>query len=169
MNRCIVSEEETTRAIYEMFHVPVPDAQKNTSLTSDLIGINFASYQDSNKNLGSCSPQALSLSSVEKKKHGIKKASFPRNKDGPAQTSDSEKKLIESSNSRSLNDVNRTSLENEADVWRISKSHDLEAEKHSHKHKIRERHSSGGIYFNLETGIFFGNISCQNAVTYAVV
>ncbi|XP_056170274.1 cysteine-tryptophan domain-containing zinc finger protein 7-like isoform X2 [Syzygium oleosum] len=144
MNRCVVSEEETTRAIYEMFHVPVPDAQKSAPITSDVMGINFASYQDSNKNLGSCSPQALSLSSVEKKKHGIKKPSFPRNKDGPAQTSDSEKKLIASSNSRSLNDVNRTSLENEADVWRISKSHDLEAEKHSRKHKIRERHSSGG-------------------------
>ncbi|KAF8006595.1 hypothetical protein BT93_K0793 [Corymbia citriodora subsp. variegata] len=144
MNRCSVSEEETTRAIYEMFHLPVPDAQKSAPLTSDVMGINFASYQDSNNNLGSCSPPALPLSSGEKKKHGIKKPSFPRNKDGPAQTSGSEKKLIVSSNGRSLNDVNRTSLENEADVRWLSKSDDLEAEKHSHKHKIRERHSSGG-------------------------
>lgn len=144
MNRCSVSEEETTRAIYEMFRLPVPDAQKSAPLTSDVMGLNFASYQDLNKNLGSCSPQALPLSSGEKKKHGIKKPSFPRNKDGPAQPLDSEKKLIASSNSRSLNDVNGTSLENEADVRRLSKNHDLEAEKHGHKHKIRERHSSGG-------------------------
>ncbi|XP_030532552.1 cysteine-tryptophan domain-containing zinc finger protein 7-like isoform X2 [Rhodamnia argentea] len=151
MNRCSVSQEETTRAIYEMFHLPVPDAQEAAPLTSDVMGVNLASYQDSNKNLGSFSPQAVSLSSGEKKKHGIKKPSLPRSKDGPAQTSDSEKKLITSSDNRSLNDANRTCLENEADARRLSKNHDLEAEKHSHKHKIRDRHSSGGDANHLKS------------------
>ncbi|GAV83365.1 zf-CW domain-containing protein [Cephalotus follicularis] len=121
MNRCSISEEETTKAVILLCQVPAPDSQ-SFGLPAMPIG--------------------------GKKKHVYKETSNETYKDAPMKFSNSVKNVQASVRSGSLNDVHHSPLVSEPDFQQLNNSSDLDAEKHKHKrkekHKVFEHHSDGG-------------------------
>ena len=153
MNRCSVSEEETTKALIALYQVPAPESQQNLQGRPDsaVSGVTLAGIRHPDQNhhiLGS-----NTMLSGGKRKHGSKEISNATNHDGPTQFSNSLKRNLQTSvKSRSLNDVNQSPLVNELDFQHLSKSTDLALEKQrlkqKEKHKL-ECYSDGGIVFHL--------------------
>lgn len=148
MNRCSVSEEETTKALIAQYQVPGPESQNNLQINPGGVfsSVNLADVQHPDRNYRNFSSHALSHGG--KKKHGLKEISSAY-KDGAAQLPNSMKKNIQASvRSESLNDMCHSPLASELDVRQLSKSSDLSAEKHKYKHKEKhktlEHNSDGG-------------------------
>ncbi|KAF8392615.1 hypothetical protein HHK36_022962 [Tetracentron sinense] len=152
MNRCNISEEETTKALNALYQ-PVPESQNNLCNHPDGAAsrVPFADMRHLDQNHQDLSFQAER--SGGKKKPGSKETSNVASHSGPMQFSNSTKKIQEASvKSRSLDDVNQSPLEssvgNIPGCQHLSKSSDFDVEKHGHKQKekprLLERSSDGG-------------------------
>ncbi|GMI98800.1 hypothetical protein like AT3G62900 [Hibiscus trionum] len=144
MNRCSVEEEETTKAVFALYHVPAVESQ--TNLPSN--PVNIMSISASSDALQSDQNQ-LSLASHSilpggSKKHDLKEISNATDKDGPI----SVKKNMQSSiQSGILTDMTRSPVVGELALKPLIKC-DLPVEKHKNnqkeKHKLLEHSSDGG-------------------------
>ncbi|PON96624.1 Spastin [Trema orientale] len=149
LNRCSVTEEETTKALLQMYPPPLPESQANLNSNPGglFMGTTFANFRHPDQN-----PR----DSGGKKKHSLKVMSNLVNKDSPTQLSNSTKRNMQASvKSRSLNDVNNSPLANDPDFQQYSKSNDLITENQKHKYKEKNRevepHAFGGDTKNLKT------------------
>ncbi|KAF8401520.1 hypothetical protein HHK36_012460 [Tetracentron sinense] len=153
MNRCNISEEETTKALNALYQIPAPESQNNmhsdpdrTALGGTVVDVRHFDYN----------PQDFSSHAVPsggKKKYGSKGISIATSHSGLTQFSDFEKKNQHASvKAKSLNDANEFLLEsnpaNEPGFQHLSKSSNLAVEKHKHKQKekqkLLERYPDGG-------------------------
>ncbi|KAG9443736.1 hypothetical protein H6P81_015076 [Aristolochia fimbriata] len=146
MNKCSFSEEETTKALQSSYQVPImPDGP--------LFGVPPTEVCP-NVQTHPLSRQAIVVGG--KKKHGgSKDTSNPTNSTSLNQVSNSTKKNHQVSvKSRSINDVNQSSLDshpgNKSSFSHTVKPNDLTVEKPGHKHKEKhrqlERYSDGADY-----------------------
>ncbi|RVW54546.1 hypothetical protein CK203_071383 [Vitis vinifera] len=128
MNRCSISEEETTKALIALYQAPAPESQHNLQSRADSVvsGVTLAGIGHPEQNhqiLGS-----NTMLSSGKRKHGSKEISNATNHDGPTQFSNSLRKNLQTSH--------------------LSKSSDLALEKQrlkqKEKHKPLECYSDGG-------------------------
>ncbi|XP_016650371.1 PREDICTED: uncharacterized protein LOC103333882 [Prunus mume] len=154
MNRCSVSEEETTektKALIAQCQVPAPESQNNVSRNPGgfMEGEALPKSWNPDQNLESFGLHAMP--SGGKKKNGPKELSNASNRDGSVQLPNSMKKNLQASvKSRSLNDVNQSPLLSELDLQQLSKSSDMAVEKR--KHKYKEKHKVLEPSTNGETG-----------------
>ncbi|XP_043719711.1 cysteine-tryptophan domain-containing zinc finger protein 7-like isoform X2 [Telopea speciosissima] len=160
MNRCDVSEEETTRALYAAYQVPITEGQNNIHslpvAAASVVALDEARRLDD-------SHLDVSLRAVPgnaKKKPGSKEASSAANHMGSIHFSSSTKKNQQTSvKSRSLNDVNQVPLDsnpvNKPVFQQLSKSGDLAVDKVMHKqkekHKLLEHSLDGGVAKSSKT------------------
>lgn len=136
MNRCYISEEETTKAITLRFPGPSIQGSQPVHLVGAELGVIplGASYPDG-------TPQSFGV----KKKHGLK--DLP-NEAKPSLSSNSLKKNVHTSyKTRSLNDVIQSPLVNEVDFQDSGQSRDVIVEKHRIKQK--ENNAYEGILTRL--------------------
>lgn len=154
MNRCSVSEEETTektKALIAQCQVPAPESQNNVPRNPGgfMEGEALPKSWNPDQNLESFGLHAMP--SGGKKKNGPKELSNASNRDGSVQLPNSMKKNLQASvKSRSLNDVNQSPLLSELDLQQLSKSSDMAVEKR--KHKYKEKHKVLEPSTNGETG-----------------
>ncbi|XP_010269447.1 PREDICTED: uncharacterized protein LOC104606096 [Nelumbo nucifera] len=138
MNRCNISEEETTKAV----QVPLPlpgDLQGQPGLPAS--GLNLADLRHLDQNNQDSS--LLGLSAGGKKKHGPKEANAVSQTGSMNFPNSSKKNQQFSVKSRSLNDVTQSPLEpspaNRPGFQNLSKSGDFTREKHLHKQKEKHK------------------------------
>lgn len=143
MNRCSVSEEETTKALIALYQLPAPDSQNNLHNNPGgcFTGMSLGSFRHPDQ-----TPKNFGLNTVL----GSGKKQHSTINEGPTQLSSSVKKNMQASvKSRSLNDVNNSPLVAEPDLLQLSKSSDLTVEKQKHNYKEKQRvvepHADGGI------------------------
>lgn len=156
MNRCSVSEEETTKALIALYQLPAPESQNNLHNNPGgyFSGATLANFRHPDQN-----PQNFGWHTAlgnGKKKHVT-------NNEGPTQLSNSVKKIMQASvKSRSLNDVNNSPLMAEPDLQQVSKSSDLSVEKQKYKHKEKlravEPPTDGGILFDSGSFMSVGHL-----------
>ncbi|GKV04956.1 hypothetical protein SLEP1_g17033 [Rubroshorea leprosula] len=155
MNRCGVSEEETTRAVIALYQVPATENQTNlnSNIGNNISRTQAADIQHPYQSHGSNGLHATS--SGGRKKHGLKEISNVTEKDGLAQLSHSMKKTVQASDrTGSVNDVSQSPIVGEPGFQNLSESCDLLAEKHRNKrkekHKVPGHSSDGGGGKNLK-------------------
>ncbi|GLT42503.1 hypothetical protein SLA2020_164990 [Shorea laevis] len=146
MNKCDVSEEETTKALIALYQVPVAD--NHISLNSNPGNIASRTLEagvqhpdQSHRTSGS-----HSMPSGGRKKQGLKEMPNVTNKDPPTQLSHPKKITQASVRTGSLY-MNQSPVVGEPGFQQQSKSWDLPVEKHRHKQKDKHRvlgHSSDG-------------------------
>ncbi|KAA8549191.1 hypothetical protein F0562_000875 [Nyssa sinensis] len=149
MNRCSISEEETTKALIAHYQVSAPESQNNLhvhpgGVVSGVTSSDARLFYQNHENVGS-----HAIPSGGKKKQGLKEVSNATNQDGTTQFPNSLKKNLQASvKSQSLNGVNQSPPVNELDLQNLSKSSSAVAEKHRHKQKEKnkpfEHYSEGG-------------------------
>ncbi|KAI3732447.1 hypothetical protein L1987_63652 [Smallanthus sonchifolius] len=121
MNRCSISEEETTKAITSHFSGPFVQGSQPVHPGGPNLGA--VSLDGTHQRV--C-PEIPS----NKKKHGLEDLTNEANRDGPSLSSNSSKKKLHSSyETRSLNGVNHSSLVNEVEFQDSGQSRDLIMEK----------------------------------------
>lgn len=156
MNRCSVTEEETTdktKALIAQYQVPALGSQNNLPNNPGgfMEGVAQADFRHPDQN-----PQNFGLHAMPgsgKKKNGLKELSKASDKDGSILLPNSMKKNIQASlKSKSLNDVNQSSPLNEPNFQQLSNSSDLAVEKRKHKYKEKQKvlgsSYDGGILFD---------------------
>ncbi|XP_062021537.1 cysteine-tryptophan domain-containing zinc finger protein 3-like [Rosa rugosa] len=143
MNRCSVTEEETTdktKALIAQYQVPALGSQNNLPNNPGgfMEGVAQADFRHPDQN-----PQNFGLHAMPgsgKKKNGLKELSKASDKDGSILLPNSMKKNIQASlKSKSLNDVNQSSPLNEPNFQQLSNSSDLAVEKRKHKYKEKQK------------------------------
>ncbi|KAJ4968928.1 hypothetical protein NE237_015629 [Protea cynaroides] len=153
MDRCDISEEETTRALHALYQAPIIEGQTNIHSQPDAAasGVTMDEVQRLDQNHRTLSLQVLPGSA--KKKHGLKEVSSASKHTGSIHFSSSTKKNQQpSAKSRSLNDVQLPLGSNPVNkpVFRqLSQSDDLAVKKHMHKQKdkqkLLETYLDGGV------------------------
>ncbi|KAI3741820.1 hypothetical protein L1987_59498 [Smallanthus sonchifolius] len=147
MNRCSISQEETTKAVTTHFSGPAPTVH------------GFQPVQPGGTHPGPMlvdplhpdqRHQSFGPQSGVKKKHVIKDLSNELKQERPSMSSNSTKKNLQTSNkTRSLNDAHQSPIVNEIEFQDSGHSSSLIAEKHRLKHKekkkIRENSVDEGI------------------------
>ncbi|KAF5452365.1 hypothetical protein F2P56_027371 [Juglans regia] len=111
MNRCDISEEETTKALNALYHLPVSEIQNNlpNHVTGTALGPSFGDVQhlESHQNLSS-----HAISNQVKKKHGFKERANAVTIGGHYRISNSAKNKVQDTvKSRSLNGTNQHHVE----------------------------------------------------------
>lgn len=141
MNRCGVSEDETTKALIAHYQVPAPMNQNNPQGHP----LPLADANDFEQNRLSFGVHAMP--SGGKKKNGIKDVSGPLSQVGPAPL---KKNLQQAVNSDGLNGVDRSPPAGDIEPTHLSKSTIVEKprQRPKEKNKHLEQHSDGGITFN---------------------
>ncbi|XP_059659524.1 cysteine-tryptophan domain-containing zinc finger protein 7 isoform X2 [Cornus florida] len=148
MNRCSFSEEETTKALIALYHVPAPESQNNRHdhLGGVVSGVTSFDARHFGQHLQNFDSHIVP--SGGKKKHGLKEVSNATNQDGIAQFPNSRKNLQASVKSRSLNGGNQSPTVSEREFQQVSKSGSIVVEKQGHKqkekNKLHEHYSNGG-------------------------
>ena len=143
MNRCDISEEETTKALHALYQLPLPDSQNHGSKTAAGVSSTDARHFDQNYlNLSS-----NGMPSQRKKKQGSKAARYAASNGGPIQIPCLTKKNRQHAGKRScLNDMNEPFLESNlmsnSSVRNLSKSCNFPVDKSTHTHK--EKHVNIG-------------------------
>lgn len=155
MNKCSISEEETTKALHALYQLPVSQCNTNANgvnaVASNTV---LAEGQFLNHTFGN---NTTNLPAIGKKKHKLKDP--PNLVNGPAllQGSASVKKNQQASvKSRNLNDVNvnRYQLESnmlsKTDLEHANNSTDFAVDKQKHKDEVKSQilgcHSNGGAF-----------------------
>ncbi|XP_004309680.1 PREDICTED: uncharacterized protein LOC101304347 [Fragaria vesca subsp. vesca] len=141
MNRCSVTEEETTektKALIAQYHVPAPGSQTNllNNPGGSMEGVALANFRHPDQN-----PQNFGVHAIPgggMKKNGLKEVSKASDKDGSVLLPGSMKNIQASLKSKSLNDVNQSSPLNEPNFQQLSNSSGLAVEKRKHKHKDKQ-------------------------------
>ncbi|XP_028085244.1 LOW QUALITY PROTEIN: uncharacterized protein LOC114286290 [Camellia sinensis] len=147
MNRCSISEEETTKALMPLYQVPAPDKQINQHChrAGVLPGLSMTDDSRFDQNHRSLGFHAVPKGG--KKKNRIKEVLAATSQDGPPQLFNSMKKNLQAAvKSRSLNGVNQSPVANEIEPMYLNKSSVVEKHRHKQKekNKLLERHSDGG-------------------------
>lgn len=147
MNKCSISEEETTRALYEFYGMPVPERQNHGH--GNTIG-GIATSGIAHPPSHTLHVTSFSEHNGGKKKHRLKEMSDAVSSDDIPQLSGSiKKKVTKSGKDRSLSDVNQSRQVSEPGFQKVSRSTDLTPEKFQHKQKEKHRSldhfSDGGI------------------------
>ncbi|KAJ0977694.1 hypothetical protein J5N97_013168 [Dioscorea zingiberensis] len=150
MNRCNISEEETTKALNALYQIPVPQSNTNLNGVPDVAPSNMI-LADSQHLSHTLDNNMNSAGAIGKKKHKLKDQSNPVNDSVFLPISSSIKKIQPASiKSRSLNDVNQpleSNLSSKVVLEHVSKSTDFSSDKHKEKkHRFLERHSDEGGY-----------------------
>lgn len=137
MNRCAISEEETTKAVLSLHQIhapgPAPEGQSSQNRYS---GVTLS---------GLTSVDALHVDQIHqdiggKKKHGFKDVLNATNQDGSSPFLNSRKKNPQASvKSRSLNGENQSSSLNEVDFQHSGQSSGLVGEKRRQKKKEKNK------------------------------
>ncbi|KAI3679006.1 hypothetical protein L6452_38312 [Arctium lappa] len=145
MNRCSISEEETTKAITSRFPGPslVQGFQPVHPGGPQLRAISLdASYPDGrNRHFGSEIPSV-----GVKKKHELKDLTNEVKQERPSSSSNSAKKNLHTSyRSRSVNGANRSPRINEAEFQDSGESRDMIAEKDRSKRKGNDKRSGNFV------------------------
>ncbi|XP_020573093.1 uncharacterized protein LOC110019668 [Phalaenopsis equestris] len=132
LNKCYISEDETTKAFHQFYPVPAPyltihpDAAVSGIASDDILNQN--QRLDNN---------ACSIPSGVKTKNGLLDASNLPNSSSLSCSTSSGKKLKASSDNRALNDVVRNSLDKDSSlkhgIRQTSRSAELFMEKQNHK------------------------------------
>lgn len=155
MNRCNISEEETTKSLYALYQMPISDGQNN--MQSHFTGPKIGVQSDVMVDRGN-------------KKHGINEKAKPGLNSDRHQLSNTVKNAQESNvKSRSLNDMNQRS----ADSNRMKKSNSQNLNKLNNLiedkrvPKAKEYEMNGGISFTLgficfvaASYLFYGTNNC---------
>lgn len=148
MNRCSISEEETTKALIALYHVPGPE---NLSSAGGVLPGVFAAdplqFHQNYQHLGS-----RGLPAGGKKKHGSKDAANEMKQDCLAESSHSIKKSLQIPvRSMGLNGVNQSPTLNGVDFQDSSQSRSLVVEKHrqKQKEKNKEKYMDGGEHSKM--------------------
>lgn len=144
MNKCTISEEETTKALNAMYQVPVPDGQHNLlgQFNGAASGVTLADSQhlDQSHELSS-----HALPSSGKKRHGSKDLSNSLNQ---SSQNSIEKNQQVSAKRGSFNDAKQLPLESQVASKVSYQSPDIAVENQRHrqkeKHKLLDRYSDGG-------------------------
>ncbi|XP_039136235.1 cysteine-tryptophan domain-containing zinc finger protein 7-like isoform X3 [Dioscorea cayenensis subsp. rotundata] len=153
MNRCNISEEETTKALNALYQMPVP--QSNTSLNGvPNVAASNTILPDPHHLSHALDNNVNSAGAIGKKKHKLKDQANPVNDSASLLISSSAKKnQLASFKSRSLNDVNHpldSNMPSKVVLEHVSKSTDFSSDKQNLKHKEKDRilgrHSDGGDY-----------------------
>lgn len=151
MNRCNISEEETTKALNALYQMPVP--QSNTSLNGvPNVAASNTILPDPHHLSHALDNNVNSAGAIGKKKHKLKDQANPVNDSASLLISSSAKKnQLASFKSRSLNDVNHpldSNMPSKVVLEHVSKSTDFSSDKQNLKHKEKDRilgrHSDGG-------------------------
>lgn len=138
MNRCSISQEETTKAITSRFPGPAPMIQGSQPVhpggpQSGATSVDPLHPDQRHQPFG---PQTFGV----KKKHGTKDPPNEPKQDRPSLSSNSTKKNLHTSNkTRSLNGANPSSFVNELEFQDSGHSSNLIAEKHRLKHKEKKK------------------------------
>lgn len=141
MNRCNVSEDETTKALTAQYQVPGPMNQNNLKGHT----LPLADANDFEQNCQSFGVHAMP--SGGKKKNGIKDVSGPLSQVGPTPL---KRNLPQAVNSDSLNGMDKSPPASDIEPTYLSKSTIVEKPRHRPKEKNKplEQHSDGGITLN---------------------
>ncbi|XAR61291.1 hypothetical protein NMG60_11034941 [Bertholletia excelsa] len=145
MNKCIFSEEETTKALIAQYHIPAHEIQNNQhshpgSILTGLPLDGASCFDHNHQNIG-----IPGVPGGGKKKNGIKDVSVSVSQDAPA-LSNSMKNIQAAVKSGSLNCMNQSPSANVVQTMHSSKSDVLEKhkEKQKEKTKLLDQHSDGG-------------------------
>ncbi|KAI3805933.1 hypothetical protein L1987_21821 [Smallanthus sonchifolius] len=129
MNRCSISEEETTKAITS--HFPGPSVQGSQPVHPGRPNLAVVSLDGTHQHFDSQVP-----SSGVKKNPALKDLPNEANRDGPSMSSNSSKKKLHTSyKTRSLNGVNQSPIVNEVAFQDSFQSRDVIVEKERLKQK----------------------------------
>lgn len=145
MNRCSVSEDETTKALIALYQGPLLEEQSNLQNASGTVvaGATLSTFQHPDQHWLNHSLHAMPGG----KKEFAKGRSNSANKDGSYQLLSSVKKGLHSSvKSRSLNDVNR---------YPAVSAVDIPGEKHKTKQKILDNNSDRGSLNKISLCILY--------------
>ncbi|KAI3773126.1 hypothetical protein L6452_04325 [Arctium lappa] len=137
MNRCSISQEETTKAITSRFPGPAPKIQGSQP-------VHPGGPQSGPVSVDALHPdqrhQPFVPQAGVKKKQGTKDPLNEPKQDRPSLSSNSTKKNLHTSNkTRSLNGANQSSFVNELEFQDSGHSSNLIAEKHRLKHKEKKK------------------------------
>ncbi|XLR55015.1 hypothetical protein HN51_023317 [Arachis hypogaea] len=137
MNRCNVSEDDTTKALITLYQVPPHNGQSNVqNVPASVMVAGIVPTTQQNNDL---------FAMPGGKKKPMKKTLNSANKDGSSQFSSSMKKSLPSSvKSRSLNDVNKSPALSNPDVL---------VKKHKTKQRMLEQDPDGGDTKNVKAKI----------------
>lgn len=139
MNRCSISQEETTKAITTQFLVPAPTVhglQPTVHPGAPQSGLMSVDPLHPDQRRQPFGPQTGA-----KKKHGTKDLSNEPKQERPSLSSNSAKNNLQPSNKTiSLNGANQSSSVNEVDFQDSGQSSSLIAEKQRFKHKEKQKH-----------------------------
>ncbi|CAK9178035.1 unnamed protein product [Ilex paraguariensis] len=154
MNRCIVSEEVTTKALTTLYPVSASASASESQICRQahpgevLSGADAQHFNQSHQNL------CLDFVATEgKKKHGLKDVSNSTIQDGTTHCSNPMKKIPQATvKSRSLNGVNQSPPLNELDFQHFGQSNSLDRQRHKQKEKNKqlENYPDGGDPKNLK-------------------
>lgn len=141
MNRCDISEDETTKALRALYQVPVSESQNNQNHVSSA---DFLRFDENGLNSTS-----QALSNRGKKRHGLKEISNVGISASPSRIlNHTTNHLHEPVKSRSLNDMNQSPLE--SNKMKISSSQHVIKPRNSVLEKTiakqKEKQENGGIY-----------------------
>ncbi|KAG6700169.1 hypothetical protein I3842_08G099400 [Carya illinoinensis] len=145
MNRCSVTEEETTKALNVLYKTPAPERQTNLPGNPGgvITGVTFANVWHPDQNHQNISLHARAWG--ERKKDGSKEMADASHNDGLSQLSNSMKRSLQASvKGRSLNDVNQSPLIGKPDFQQLSKSSDLPVKNSKEKQQVHDSYSGGG-------------------------
>ncbi|OVA15012.1 zinc finger protein [Macleaya cordata] len=144
MNRCNVSEEETTKALNALYQVPVPESQNNLLSQPALAASGATLAEVHNLDQAHQDHTLHPMPILGKKKHGPKEIPNADSCTGPMHLSDLTRKDQQASmKSRSLSDVHHSSLESnqgsKAGFQQLSKSSDSGVEKQRQRQKEKHK------------------------------
>ncbi|KAK9288449.1 hypothetical protein L1049_016906 [Liquidambar formosana] len=138
MNRCDISEEETTKALNALYQLPGSENENNllNRANGTASGVTLADVRYLDQNHWNLSSHAMP--NREKKKHKTKEIQNGNSSSGLIQISNSTKNHCqESMKGRSLNGMNQPLSESSLMRKHLSKSRDLAVTKHVQKHKVK--------------------------------
>ncbi|KAL7178133.1 hypothetical protein ACSBR2_031306 [Camellia fascicularis] len=147
MNRCDISEEETTKALYALYQLPLPESQNNLEKHVDRTAAGASSADALHLNQNHLNLSSHGLLNPRKKKQGSKGTPCAASNGVPIQISGSTKNIQEEMvKCRSLNDMKQPILEsnlmNNCSVEHLSQSRIIPMERNTHKQK--EKHVNSG-------------------------
>ncbi|XP_040931858.1 cysteine-tryptophan domain-containing zinc finger protein 7 [Gossypium hirsutum] len=163
----LIDEEETTKAVLALYHVPTVENQTNLQSNLGSIMSRLPSADALRLDQNQVSFGSHAMLTAARKKHGLKEISNAMDKDGPTPM----KKMQSSVRSRNLTDMTRSSVSEEPGLHHLSKS-DLPLKKHKNKwrdkHKLLEHGSVGGPPRKLRVIVYIllMKIACLSMVVW---
>ncbi|GFZ14018.1 hypothetical protein Acr_24g0002080 [Actinidia rufa] len=147
MNRCDISEEETTKALHALYQLPLPDSQNHIQNHGSNIAAGVSSTDTCHFHQNYWNFSSNGLPNQRTKKQGSKAAPYAASNGGPIQISGLTKNIRKDAGKRrSLNDMNEpfpeSNMMSNSSVRNLSKSCNFPVDKSTHKQK--EKHVNSG-------------------------